>query len=113
MTVETIKIITLSIIALVGIIAGGYFYLRDKSMKDIRVDAYKWFKEAKKNGSLESGKDKMIWALQQAREFLPAWARIFVTDAFLEKTMQRWFEEVEDLLDDGEINGSTKETKEE
>lgn len=109
MTIETVKIIILSSIALAGIIAGGYFYFRDKSLKDIRVDAYGWFLEAKHNGSLESGKAKMIWALQRAREFLPAWARIFITDTLLEKTMQKWFEEVEDLLDDGKLNKSITE----
>lgn len=112
MTINTIVTIVLIVFALAVIGAGLYFYFREKSLEEIRVDTYGKFLEAKHNGRLITGKQKMKWVLSQARLLLPKWAQVLVTDTLLEKVVQGWFEEVEDLLDDGERNGSVKEEEE-
>ena len=53
----------------------------------------------------------MKWVLSQARLLLPAWAQVFITDAFLEKVVQGWFNAIKDLLDDGKLNKSTVEER--
>lgn len=111
MTINTIAAIVLIVIALAVIGAGIYFYVRDKTLAEIREDVYQKFLEAEHNKRLTSGKLKMKWVLQQARGLLPAWAQLFITDACLEKVVEGWFKAVKDLLDDGKLNKS--DTKEE
>ena len=112
MTINTIVTIALIVLALAIFGVGIYFYVRKKSLNEIRVDAYHLFLKAKHNGLLASGKQKMKWVLSQARMLLPKWAQALITDAFLGKMVQEWFEEVEDLLDDGKMNNSNAEDEE-
>lgn len=113
MTINTIVTIILIVIALMVIGVGIYFYLRDKSLNDIRADVYQLFLEAEHNPVvMESGKQKMKWVLSRARSLLPGWVQLFITDAFLEKIVEGWFQAVKDLLDDGKLNGSGKESEE-
>lgn len=110
MTINTIVTIVLIVIALAIIGAGMYFYLRDKSLDEIRADVYQLFLEAEHNPAfMESGKQKMKWVLSRARSLLPVWAQIFITDAFMENVIEGWFRAVKDLLDDGKMNKSTEE----
>ena len=39
---------------------------------------------------------------------LPKWLQIFVTEEAMMKVIDKWFEGVKDLLDDGRVNGSQK-----
>ena len=39
---------------------------------------------------------------------LPKWLQIFVTEEAMIKVIDKWFEGVKDLLDDGRVNGSQK-----
>ena len=113
MTINTIAAIILIVIALVIISVGLYFYLRDKSLNEIRADVYQLFLKAEHNPEFaEKGKLKMKWVLSQARRLLPYWLQIFITDECLEKIVEGWFQAVKDLLDDGKLNKST-DTKEE
>ena len=105
---NTIVTIVLIVIALVIICAGIYFYVRDKTLDEIRADVYQKFLEAEHDERLTTGKKRMAWVLIQARGFLPNWAQVFITDAFLNKVVQKWFDAVKDLLDDGKINHSGK-----
>ena len=113
MTINTILTIALIVAAVVVIAAGVYFYCRDKSLAEIRADVYQLFLKAEHNPEfMESGKQKMKWVLSMARSLLPAWVRAFITDEFLEKIVQGWFDAVKDLLDDGKLNFSAdKEDK--
>ena len=107
MTISTIMTIVVIAIGFAIIGVGIYFYLRDKTLSEVRADVYQLFLEAEHNPEfMESGKQKMKWVLSQARMLLPTWAQIFVTDAFLEKVIEGWFRAVKDLLDDGKINKS-------
>ena len=107
MTINTILTIALIVATLIMLGAGIYFYIRDKTLADIRADVYQLFLKAEHNPEFaESGKQKMKWVLSRARMLLPAWLQVFITDAFLEKVIEGWFRAVKDLLDDGKINKS-------
>lgn len=84
--------------------------IRDKTIDEIRVDVYHLFLIAehafKESGS---GKQKMKYVVSQARRLLPSWLQYFITDEFLESVIEKWFQAVKDLLDDGKMNGSDKE----
>lgn len=110
MTVNTILTIIFLVITLVIMGFGIYFYLRDKTLNEVRADVYQLFLEAEHNPAfMASGKQKMKWVLSRARSLLPVWAQIFITDAFLERVIEGWFRAIKDLLDDGKINKSTEE----
>ena len=113
MTINSIATILIILLALIFIGAALYFYLRDKSLNDIRADVYQLFLKAEHDPELmESGKKKMKWVLNMARSLLPGWAQIIITDTFLERIVEGWFQAVKDLLDDGKLNGSEKESEE-
>lgn len=111
MTINTIVTIVLIVSALAVMAAGVYFYLRDKSLNDIRADVYQKFLEAEHNERLNTGKKRMKWVLYQARALLPNWAQAFISDAFLEKAVEGWFRAIKDLLDDGKLNKSQTDTE--
>lgn len=114
MSINTIMMI-IFIVTTVAIILGGiYFYMRDKTLNEIRAEVYQKFLEAEHNPKFtKKGEQKMKWVLSQARMLLPKWVQPFITDALLEKVVKGWFKAVKDLLDDGKMNGSTKQTEEE
>lgn len=107
MTINTILALLL-IVFLIAVISGGiYFYLRDKTLNDIRADVYQKFLEAEHNPDFtQKGKQKMKWVLSQARKLLPMWAQYLISDAFLETVVEAWFRAIKDLLDDGKYNKS-------
>ena len=107
MTFNTILMIAAIVFLLVILGAGVYFYLRDKTLAEIRADVYQLFLKAEHNPNFEkNGKQKMKWVLSQARMLLPTWAQIMITDTFLENVVEAWFRAVKDLLDDGKYNQS-------
>ena len=112
MIINIILTIVLIVATLLILGAGLYFYIRDKTLSDIRADVYQLFLKAEHNPEFaESGKQKMKWVLSQARMLLPAWLQVFITDTFLEKVIEGWFRAVKDLLDDGKMNRSNMEVK--
>lgn len=109
MTISTIVTIVVIVILLAVLAIGAYFYFRDKTLNDIRADVYQLFLQAEHNPAImESGKKKMRWVLHKARDMLPGWAKLFITDECLEKIVEGWFRAVKDLLDDGKYNQSTE-----
>lgn len=107
MTFNTILMIAAIVFLLVILGAGVYFYLRDKTLAEIRADVYQLFLKAEHNPNFEkNGKQKMKWVLSQARMLLPMWAQIMITDEFLGSVVEAWFRAVKDLLDDGKYNKS-------
>ena len=107
-TIVTILIIAFALVALATC---TYIYMRDKTLSEIRGDVYQLFLKAE-HTYLETGagKQKMKYVIQQARGLLPEWLQFFITEEFLCKVIQTWFDAVKDLLDDGKVNGSVKET---
>lgn len=110
MTINTIFTITLIIVTLLIIGFGFYFYLRDKTLNEIRADVYQLFLAAEHNPEFsKTPKQRMKWVLSRARLLLPTWLQMLVTDAFLEKVVEGWFRAIKDLLDDGKLNRSEEE----
>lgn len=108
MSINVTVAIILAIFAIMIIAGGLYFYVRSKTLSEIRADVYQLFLLAENDPNFsKQGKQKMKWVIQQARRLLPNWAHVFVTDSILEKVVQIWFDAVKDLLDDGKFNGST------
>ena len=107
MTFNTIMMIVLIVFLLAVFAAGIYFYLRDKTLNEIRADVYQLFLKAEHNPNFtKKGKQKMKWVLNQARMYLPKWAQVLISDAFLESVVEAWFRAIKDLLDDGKYNKS-------
>lgn len=110
MSIEAIVTILLTVALLLVAVLGGYFYLRDKTLNDIRADVYRLFLFAEHDPRFkELPRERMMWVLKHARIMLPGWAQFLITDAFLEKIVEGWFRAIKDLLDDGKLNKSTTE----
>ena len=110
MTFGTIFTIILLILLLIGLGTITYFYLKTKTLNEIRVDVYQLILKAehryKESGQ---GKQKLKWVVSQARKLLPTWAQYFITEASLEQIIDIWFKGIKDLLDDGKYNKSSGE----
>lgn len=112
MNMNTIMILVLTAITVMVGVTAIYFYIRDRSLNDIRADVYQLFLKAENDPELMGiGKKKMRWVLSQVRNLLPGWLQVFLTDDFLEKIVEGWFRAVKDLLDDGRLNKSQTEVK--
>lgn len=109
MSIDTIIIVVLAFMAVIGVGVCTYVYLRDRSLENIRADVYKLFLKAE-NKYLETGagRQKMKYVVSQASNLLPPLVQMFITDEMLEIVIQKWFDAVKDLLDDGRINKSTE-----
>ena len=85
-------------------------YMKLKGLEGIREDVYQLILKAEhmyeESGT---GKQKFKWVVSQARMLLPDWLQVIITESVLEDIIQRWFEMVKDLLDDGKVNQSLKE----
>lgn len=110
MNASVIGIIILTILVVMVVAGATYVYLRDKTIDEIRADVYQLILRAehtfKESGA---GNQKMKYVVSQARKLLPSWLQHFVTDELLENVIEKWFRAVKDLLDDGKMNGSSKE----
>lgn len=110
MTINMIFTIIFIAATLLTVGLGIYFYLRDKTLNEVRADVYQLFLDAEHNPEFsETPKQRMKWVLSRARLLLPMWLQVLITDAFLEKVVEGWFRAIKDLLDDGKLNGTGKE----
>lgn len=100
------------VVAVVVILAVAMLlnYLKNKNLSKIRADVYQLilkaehlFKESK------AGQQKLKWVVQQARGLLPKWVQGLISEECLMNIVDTWFRGVKDLLDDGKMNGSSKE----
>lgn len=84
-----------------------YTYFRNKALEDVRKDVYQLFLYAEKRFTESGhGKQKMDMVIRMTRDLLPAWAKFFITEDLLRRVVQKWFDAVKDLLDDGKYNRS-------
>ena len=113
MTIETMIGIAVIVALLASCMVLGFLYLKDKTKEEIRTDVYKLFLEAEHRFEHGENIQKFEYVVQLARSLLPTWAQVIITEPFLEavfrKIIQKWFEEVKDLLDDGKRNSSFRE----
>lgn len=83
-------------------------YLKESSLEKIRSDVYQLILKAEHYYKKGENSAKFLYVATQARNLLPRWARLFITDKLIENTIELWFRGVKDLLDDGKLNGKEK-----
>ncbi len=87
-----------------------FVYLRNKSISDIRKDLYEVFLKLEHSiTGTKVGQERLNEAVTAAYEMLPKWVRFFVSKERLRKTVDKWFNEIKDLLDDGKIGNNVEE----
>lgn len=103
-----ILIVVIAILLIVTIVV-VIQYIKQKGLNGIREDVYQLILRAD-NMYNESGagKQKFDWVIQQARGLLPKWLQMLVPESALKNLVQKWFDGVKDLLDDGKVNNSQK-----
>ena len=103
-----ILIIVLAILVIVTIVVVVQ-YIKQKGLDGIREDVYQLILKAEHmyNESW-TGKQKFEWVIQQARGLLPTWLQVLVPESALRNLVQKWFDGIKDLLDDGKVNNSPK-----
>lgn len=75
-------------------------------MESIRKAVYDGFVEAEHEFKYGDNSQKFEYVIRVAREALPKPFSTFITESFLRKAVQLWFNLCKDLLDDGKLNGS-------
>lgn len=102
-------LLLVAVVLLVVTIVIAVQYLKAKGLDGIRADVYQLILRAehmyKESGT---GKQKFEWVIQQARGLLPKWLQLIVSEEAMKRMVQKWFDGVKDLLDDGKVNGSGK-----
>ena len=71
------------------------------------VEAEKTFRASKQ------GQQKFDYVIHMARGLLPKPIQLFVSESMLKEAVQLWFDGIKDLLDDGKLNASILEEREE
>lgn len=103
-----ILILFIAILLIVTIVIAVQ-YVKAKGLDGIREDVYQLILKAEHMyNESGTGKQKFQWVIQQARGLLPKWLQVLIPEKTLEKLIQKWFEGVKDLLDDGKVNNSQK-----
>ena len=93
---------TITIAILVVIILLAYMLI--KLNKNVRLKAYELFLKAEH--SINDGECKMNYVVENIYLYLPTMIRIFISEESLKRIVQKMFDEIKDLLDDGKRNGS-------
>lgn len=101
-----ILIVVIAILVIVTI-AVVVQYIKQRGLDGIREDVYQLILRAEHMyNESRAGKQKFEWVIQQARGLLPKWMQLLVPESALKNIVQKWFDGVKDLLDDGKVNGS-------
>lgn len=103
-----ILLIVLAILVIVTIVVVVQ-YIKQKGLDGIREDVYQLILKAEHMyNESGTGKQKFEWVIQQARGLLPKWLQVLVPESALRNLVQKWFDGIKDLLDDGKVNNSQK-----
>ncbi len=103
-----ILIVVIAILVIVTIVVVVQ-YIKKKGLDGIREDVYQLILKAEHMyNESGAGKQKFEWVIQQARGLLPKWLQALVPEGVLRNLVQKWFDGIKDLLDDGKVNGSQK-----
>lgn len=109
MDMKFILLIVIAAVILLVLILTLVKYVKMNTMEKIRSDVYQLFLYVEHEFKYsEENQQKFDYVVGLARSMLPAWAGMFLTDKFIQSTIQFWFNNVKDLLDDGKINSSGK-----
>ena len=103
-----ILIVVIAILVIVTIVVVVQ-YIKQKGLDGIREDVYQLILKAEHMyNESGAGKQRFEWVIQQARGLLPKWLQALVPESVLRNLVQKWFDGIKDLLDDGKVNGSQK-----
>lgn len=105
---NTTTIVSIAAVVILAILVGVliYLYIRNRTLDEIREDVYNLFLLAEHKFKSGEGQLKMDYVIRMARNLLPPWAQLFITESMLKTVIQLWFDSIKDLLDDGKYNGS-------
>lgn len=104
---KIVLLVIMTIIVLAMVVAGAIAYIRKRGLEGIRNDVYVLFVRAEhKYKESGTGKQKMKWVISMARALLPRWMQSLISEDMLYEVVQKWFDAVKDLLDDGKLNSS-------
>lgn len=106
-------IVAVAFIAIVTVIAIFLFVkiMQNVGMAKIRGEVYKLFLKAEHKFQHGENEEKFSYVVGLAKNEIPEPFSMFITEAFLRKVVQLWFDLCKDLLDDGKMNGSVAESK--
>lgn len=93
------------------VIYGIVRYVRYKGLEGIRNDVYKLFCVAENEFVYGANSEKFNYVINQAYALLPPVMRLFISEELLRKFVQALFDSVKDLLDNGKLDKSNKETE--
>ncbi len=96
----------LTIAIIVAIILLAYMLI--KLNKTIRKKAYKLFLIAEHNFLSGEGEEKLNYVVSNIYQYLPSIIKLFISESTLKVIIQKMFDEIKDLLDDGKINKSNE-----
>lgn len=97
-------------LAVVGIVVAVFLivkYVRHVGLEAIRERVYKAFLDAEHEFQHGDNTAKFEYVINIAKSAIPAPFNLFITESFLRKVVQAWFDLVKDLLDDGKFNGTS------
>ena len=100
----------------IACIAGVTIFLFVKAMQTIgmekaRAYIYKLFVEAENAFQQGDNTEKFEYVIQFSKSAIPSPFNLFITEKTLRKVIQLWFDLCKDLLDDGKLNKSEKESE--
>lgn len=104
---KIIILIIIAILLLVLIVLALVNYVKMNTLEKIRSDVYQMFLQVEHAYKQGENRAKFNKVIKLARGMLPAWAGLFLSDKFINTTIQIWFNGIKDLLDDGKINRSS------
>lgn len=97
----------------IGAVSLGALYLVIKTMQSVgmekvRAYVYKLFVKAEHEFQHGQNKEKFEYVVNLTKSAIPSPFNLFITESFLRKVIQTWFDLCKDLLDDGKMNGTGK-----
>ena len=101
---ETIILATIGFILAIVVLIN---YVRHLGLESIRERVYRAFLDAEHEFQHGENTEKFEYVINIAKTAIPAPFNFFITESLLRKAVQTWFDLVKDLLDDGELNGTS------
>jgi hypothetical protein len=102
------------LLIVLGFVVYIIFLLVNRKWAKLREIAYKLIRQAEAViVGTKKGQERFELVFDQLYNTIPGWLRLFIPKNMLEQKLQEWFDLIKDSLDDGVINNSVKNDKEE
>jgi len=105
---------TTIVLAVIGLAIAVFLivkYVRHVGLESIRERVYKAFVDAEHEFQYGDNTAKFEYVINIAKSAIPVPFNLFITESLLRKVVQAWFDLVKDLLDDGKLNGTSKDAE--